>query len=474
VGFFDWLSNLFRRKDAVAWATDARERLAKNKLHRALLAAERAVEQRPDDADFLLLRSEILERTDLRERAVEDLLEALEHDSGRAATLLERLEALESSASSPERIWIHAWRVYAERGEYKHARERVARIASRGDAAARALQEQCAGMLAGTGDRRAALFGLAFLAREREDGEEAVRRVLEATGSGGRADLSYAELFIQEMLTDRTEFASALRALVVIRVLLGNEDQAKDLVVSLCRRDAESGVGLLEELRADERRVAAFSLGLMVEMEKATDVPVRLAELLARGLLAEQREDEAARVVLRTVRREPSCGETLLPLAVKLMKSHGGLDALESQARCTAAVGDTASVFLTLHEFVEKDPQRALGVLETLPAGDSGSGEGARISAGGLWAAEVSVPGTPSLTCVRPRRLTPTFPPTRCCSPTSSRRRRMSWVPARSCWISSAAIPTLPTRSPAARTRSSRSPPVRPFSPRAWPPPGRG
>lgn len=386
MGILDGFLGLFRRRDAAAWAAEARERIARGRLPRALLAAERAVALAPDDPDLRLLRAGVLRDLSLRERALEDVLAALEREPGRAGTLLPFLEELEPSAPAPEKVWLHAWKVRAERREYADAEARVRRIAGRG-AAAEALRAQCRGMLEGSGDRTAALVGLALLAREKGDAAEAVKRILEASGQGGPPALAFAETVLAGMAAGGREAPGLLRALVTVRVLLGRREEAREVVVSLCRRDADVGVGLLEDLLRGEPAVAEFALGLMGELEGAGRVPVRLSMLLAEELLRLRRGPAAAAVVLRAVTAYPEAGEAILPIATRVMKQETGLDALEAHARAAALAGDEHSSLLTLGGFADRDPKRAAAVLSLLPPEVLRQREGALLAArvrGGL------------------------------------------------------------------------------------------
>jgi tetratricopeptide (TPR) repeat protein len=384
VGFFDAILGLFRKKDAAAWAADARERLSKSKPAKALASAEKAVAMAPGDPDHLLLRAEILRALKMPEKAVVDVLAALDREPGRAGALLPVLEALEPSAPSPEKVWLQTWKVHAEKGELDRVADRVQKIAGRGDGALETFRTQCRGMLSGGGDRKGALLGLAILAKQKGDGKEAVSRILEAVDAGGKAYRAFAEKFLQELLDKGRDAPGGLRALTAIRVALGKNDPARDAVVDLCRRNPDAGLALLVELRGDDKATAAFALSLMASLEQAGKVPTALSMRLAEGLLQEKRSADAAGVVLRAVKSEPSAAEAILPLAVRAMKEDRGLDALEAHARAAALAGDAASSLLTLGEFVEDDPARALAVLDLLPPDVRGRDEGALLSARAL------------------------------------------------------------------------------------------
>ncbi len=380
MGFLDSFLNLFRRKDAAGWAAEARERSAKGKTAKALAAAEKAVEMAPGDPDHLLLRAGILRALKMQERAVADVLTALEKEPGRAAAHLAMLEELEPAAPEPELVWLQTWKTHAANDYLDRAHDRLRRICGRGDAAVAALREQCRGMLSGGGERKAALLGLAVLGAERGEGKEAVARIVEAADAGGRPWLAFSEEFLAALVKRGREVPGAVRALVAARVLLGKEAEARDAAVEVCRRDPEAGVALLEELLAGERKVAAFALGLMASLEAAGQVPVRLSILLAEGLLREKRGAEAAKVVLRAVVAWRTEAETVLPLATRVLKADGGIDAHEAHARAAALAGDDSSALLTVQEFVDDDPARAMAVLELLPAESRERDEGALIA----------------------------------------------------------------------------------------------
>jgi len=381
VGFLDAILGLFRRKDAAAWAADARETLAKGRPARALAAAERAVGMAPGDADLLLLRSQILRGLSMPERALEDLLAALEKDPGRAGNLLPVLEELEPTAPEKEQVWLHTWKARAEKGEWAEAAQRVRRIAGRGAAAVEALRAQCRGMTEGRGDRVAGLLGLAVLEAERGDGAAAVARAGEAAAAGGREVLAFTEGLLRGVAESGKEAPGAVRALVAARVLLGNEEEAREVVVDLCRRDGARGVALFGELLAAGPAVAAFAVSLMASLEKSGKVPVRLSLLLAEEHLRAKRGAEAAKVVLRAVVAEPGAAEAILPVATRVRKEDRGPDALEAHGRAAALAGDDHSCLLTVGEFVDHDPGRAKAVLDLLPAEARQSGEGAFLEA---------------------------------------------------------------------------------------------
>lgn len=381
MGFWDAILGLFRRKDAAAWAADARELLARNRAPRALASAERAVGMAPDDPDLLLLRSQILRGLSMPERALEDVLAALERDPGRAANLLPVLEELEPSAPAKERVWLHTWKARAEAGDLPEAAARLRRLAGRGAAAVEALRAQCRGMIEGTGDRAAGHLGLAILAAETGDAAGAVSRAGEAAAAGGRPYLALAEGILADLADPARPAPGALRALVAARVALGKDEEARAVVVDLCRRDGTKGVALFEELLKGEPPVAAFAVALLASLEKAGKVPVRLSLLLAEEHLRAKRAPEAARVVLRAVTADPGASEAVLPVATRVMKEDRGLDALEAHGRAAALAGDDHSCLLTLGEFVDRDPGRAKGVLDLLPAEARQKGEGALLAA---------------------------------------------------------------------------------------------
>jgi tetratricopeptide (TPR) repeat protein len=381
VGFLDGFLNLFRRKDAAAWAAEARERSAKGKPEKALRAAEKAVEMAPGDPDHLVLRAEILRTLKMQERSVADYLAALRKEPGRAAALLPALEEMEAAAPEPEKVWLHTWHVHARNDYLDRAHDRLRRLSGRGEGAVAELRTQCRDMLAGGGERKAAALGLAVLAAERGEGKEAVARILEAVDAGGRPYLSFAEGFLTAVAAKGRETPGALRAVVTVRVLLGKEKEAKDAAVELCRRDPNAGVALLEELLAGEKKVAAFAVGLMAALEGAGKVPTRLSLLLAEALLKEKKASEAAKVVLRAVVAEPGAAEAILPLATRVLKEDGGIDAHEAHARAAALAGDDSSALLTMREFVDDDPARALAVLALLPEDARSKDEGALLGA---------------------------------------------------------------------------------------------
>ena len=386
MGILDSILGLFRRKDAFAWTAEARELVARGRHARALAAAERAVAMAPEDPDLRLLRAGILRELHLPERALEDVLAALHREPGRAPALLALLEELEPSAPAPEAVWLHSWRVRAGRGEFEEAAARVHRIAGRG-AAAETLRAQCRAMLDGSGDRTAAQVGLALLAREKGDSAEAVKRILEATAHGGRPALAFADRFLSELSRGGREAPGLQRALVTVRVLLGRQEEAREAVVALCRKDADVGVGLIEELLRGDASLAEFALSLMAGLEKSGRVPVRLSMLLAEELLRLRRGPEAATVVLRAVTATPEAAEAVLPIATRVMKQEAGLDALEAHGRAAALAGDDHSCLLTVAEFVDRDPGRAAAVLALLPGEVLRSRDGALLSArsrGGL------------------------------------------------------------------------------------------
>jgi tetratricopeptide (TPR) repeat protein len=378
---FGWLLNLFRRKDAATWAADARDLLAKGKAARALSPAEKAVGMAPDDVDMLLLRSEVLRAADMPERALEDLLEALEKEPGRAAANLAVLEKLEPSAPRPELVWLQAWKVHAEKEALDRASELVRKIAGRGDAAVSALREQCKGMLAGGGDRRGALVALAVLAVERGETKDAVARVLELKAAGGRPALFISEGLLRGILNKGKDAPGALRALVAVRVLLGKEAEAREAALELCRRDPAAGTVLVEQLLEDEKKVAAFAIGLVAILEAEGKTTTGISLRFAEALLKEGRTADAAAVLLRTVGAEPSAAERILPLATKVLKAGGGLDAQDAHARAAALAGDHVSAILTAQEFVDTEPKRALDVLALLPPAARDRDDGALLGA---------------------------------------------------------------------------------------------
>ncbi len=381
MGFWDFLRGLFRKRDAAAWAADARERLARGKTARALAAAERAVAMAPGQTDLLLLRAEILKALDLQERALEDLLAALDRDPGRAAALVGMLEELEPRAPRPDLVWARTWPVYAARGDLPRAAERLTAIAARGEQVRGQLRAQCEAMVQGTGERRVAHLGLAVLARESGDATGSVDRILEAARDGRAEDLAFADNFLQDLLGRRPGLREAVRALARIRVLRGETEEARDLVTWVLRRDPVAAGDLLESLREGETTVATFALGLLEDLERDARVTPRMALLLARGLLEDRRGAEAASVILRALARDGSAAAEFLPVLTQVMRREGGLPAREAHARAASLAGDPESALITVEEFLDEDPARALAVLETLPATVRNQGEGALLLA---------------------------------------------------------------------------------------------
>ncbi|HEU4395012.1 MAG TPA: hypothetical protein VFS92_05555, partial [Planctomycetota bacterium] len=352
MGILGWLGDVFGRRDAADWAAEARDRLAKGKAPRALAAAEKAVALAPEDADMLLLRAEMLRAVGDRARAADDLLAALDRQPGRAAPLLPLIEDLEASSAEPERLALHAWAGHSEKGDLGRAAERVRRLAGRGAGAVEALRDRCRSMIEGGGDRRAALFGLAILAKERGEDGEAVKRIVETAAAGGRGFEPFAERTLAEIVARNPAAPGAVRELAASRLRLGKTAEAQTLVTETCRRDPAAGVALLGDLRRGTPAAAAFALELMIGLEQGGPVPAALSVLLAEGLLDAGRATEAAAVLLRAVIAHPEAAESILPAAVRAMKADGGLDAFEAHGRAAVLAGDPASALLSVGEFV--------------------------------------------------------------------------------------------------------------------------
>ena len=368
MGILGWVGDLFGRRDAADWAAEARDRLGKGKAAKALAAAEKAVALAPEDADMLILRSEMLIAVGDKARAADDLLAALDRQPGRAAPLLPRIEELEASSSEPERLALHAWAGHSEKGDLGRAADRVRRLAGRGNEAVEALRNRCREMIEGGGDRKAALFGLAILAKERGEDAEAVKRIVETAAAGGRGFEPFAERTLAEIVARNPAAPGAVRELAASRLRLGKTAEAQNLVTDFCRKNADAGVVVLRELRGGSPAASAFALELMVGLEQGGPVPAALSILLADGLLDAGRAPEAGAVLLRAVIAHPEAAESILPAAVRAMKADGGLDAFEAHGRAAVLAGDPASALLTVGEFVEQDAERALAIFDVLPA----------------------------------------------------------------------------------------------------------